>query len=182
MATEQKLLTAEELWELPDDGLRRELLDGVLVEMSPTGRKHARSMSKMARVLGAHADETGSGEVYCGDLGILLRRNPDRVRAPDVCFISNERLEGANEDGYIEVVPEFVIEIVSPGDRASEVQAKIEEWLRAGAVLVWAAYPRTRSIHAFRGGSETRVYGPAETIGAAPVLPEFSVRVADLFE
>ncbi len=182
MATEQKLVTAEDLWNLPDNGGRRELWDGVLVEMSPTGARHGRVMVTLGRRLDAHAEANGSGQVFCGDVGIVLHRNPDRVLAPDICFISAERLPAdETPDGLLDVGPDFVVEIVSPGDRAAEVQDKVDAWLDAGVRLVWIAYPKTRSVMAFRSHAEARRYTGDDVIDAAPVLPEFSVPVAALF-
>src|SRR5487761_1855071 len=152
MTTEKTLSTAEDLLKLPDDGKLYELLDGELVEMSPPGGTLGKAMAKISQLLLNHVEGPGLGEVLCGDPGIILLRYPDRVRAPDVCFIARERVPaGGISAKYLEVVPDFVIEIVSPDDRASEVQEKIEEWLRAGARLVWAVYPQTRSVVAYRG-------------------------------
>jgi len=182
MATEQKLLTAEDLWNMPDNGGRRELWDGVLLEMSPAGGRHGHVMTTSAILLGTHVKTTGQGRVLTGDVGIVLHRDPDRVLAPDLCFISTERLP-ADEmpDGFLNVVPDFVIEIVSPGDRAAEVQDKVDAWLDAGVRLVWAVYPKSRSVMAFRSHAEARRYTGDDMIDAAPVLPEFSVPVAEFF-
>lgn len=73
------------------------------------------------------------------------------------------------------------MEVVSPNDRASEVQAKVEDWLRAGTRLVWVVYPDTRSITVFQGLSEVRVLTEGDNLDGAPVLPGFSCRVVDLF-
>ena len=182
MATEQKLLTAEDLWNMPDNGGRRELWDGVLVEMSPTGARHGDVVTTAAMLLGAHVRGTGLGKVLTGDVGIVLHRDPDRVLAPDLCFISTDRLPAKEmPDGFLNVVPDFVIEIVSPCDRAGEVQAKVDAWLDAGVRLVWAVYPKSRSVMAFRSHAEASRYTAGDVIDAAPVLPEFSVPVAELF-
>ena len=159
-----KLITAEEILMLPDDGKYYELLDGELVELMPAGVGHGKMSAKTIHRLLTFVGAGDLGEVVSNDAGIILGRDPDRVRGPDVCFISRERLPaGGLPRGYLEIVPDFIIEVVSPSDRASEVEAKMEEWVRAGARLAWAMYPDTRSID------------------AAPVLPEFSLLVADLF-
>ena len=182
MTTHKRALTAEDLLKIPDRGQRYELLDGDLVEMSPTNHTHARLMTKVASALHLYVEAHDLGEVLSGDPGIILRRNPDRVRAPDVCFIARNRVPPESSPyGFIEVVPDLVIEIVSPNDTPTEVQAKIEEWLRAGARLVWAAYPDTRSIVAHRGVHSHRVYTESDILDGDPVLPVFTYPVADLF-
>ena len=63
MTTAKRLMTAEELFKLPDDGRRYELLDGVLVEMAPTNRFHGRTENRLGYVLTKHAEEGAGGEV-----------------------------------------------------------------------------------------------------------------------
>lgn len=182
MATTQKLLSAEDLFTLPDDGVRRELLDGELVEMSPTGPGHARVMVRVAHHLLVDVEPHNLGEVFAGDLGVILRRHPDRVRAPDVCFFARERIpSGGFPEGYVEIVPDLIVEIVSPNDKAAEVQEKIQEWLHAGARLVWAIYPGTRQVMAYQGRGAVRVYEETDTLDGGPVLPDFSCPLAKLF-
>ena len=81
----------------------------------------------------------------------------------------------------LDLIPDFVVEVVSPSDSAADVQQKTEEWLQAGVRLVWALYPKTRSVVASRSLEAIRVYVENETIDAEPVLPGFACRVADLF-
>lgn len=182
MTTKKKLMTADELLMLPDDDQRHELLDGVLITMSPPGWPHGMVMANISYLLSAHVRANDLGAVAAGDPGIILRRGPDRVRGPDVCFIARDRLPGRTAPrGYLEIVPDLIVEIVSPGDSAAEVQEKLDEWRRAGARLIWAVYPRTRSVIAYQPDGSARVYTESETIDAEPVLPGFSARVADFF-
>ncbi len=74
-----------------------------------------------------------------------------------------------------------VVEVVSPGDRAGEIEQKVAQWLEAGVRLVWVVYPATRHVVAFRELAHPRVYTDAETIDAEPVLPGFSCPVAEIF-
>jgi Uma2 family endonuclease len=110
MPTEQRLLTAEDLWNMPDDDTRRELWDGVLEEMSPAGGRHGETMTVAGSLLYAHGHGRKVGRVLVGDVGFVLRRGPDRVIAPDICFISAELLpaEGTPE-AFVDIVPDFVI-------------------------------------------------------------------------
>ena len=182
MATEQRLLTAEDLFKLPDDGYRYELLDGELVKMAPPGGEHGLVLFDVTLPLGNYVTAHDLGAVLVGGPGIVLRRNPDRVRAPDLCFIARDRIPaGGLPRGYLEVIPDLVVEVISPGDRAAEVQEKVEEWLTAGVRLVWALYPRTRSVAAYQSLTVVRVYTESDVLDGAPVLPGFSWPVASLF-
>ena len=120
-----KLLTAEDLLRLHSQGVKGELIEGVLKEKVSAGKRHAR----IAMILGAkfvnHVVPRRLGQVGGTDGGVLVRRNPDTVREPDVYYVSAERLPlDDDSDGYLEVAPELVVEIVSPGDTQAEVAEK----------------------------------------------------------
>ncbi len=182
MATEQKLLTVEDLYNLPSTDMRTELIDGVLVEMSPAGGMHAYVMVRIGRLLGDHADEYRLGKVMGGDPGVILRRNPDRVRAPDVCFVSAAQLpSGGIPEGFLDFVPDLIVEVVSPDDRPREIREKTREWLEAGARLVWTVYPKRREVVVSRSNAEDRTYQATDMLDAGVVLPGFSVLVERFF-
>lgn len=104
------------------------------------------------------------------------------MRGPDLAFTSRERLQGPPATGYETVVPDLVIEIISPGDRPGEVREKTLLWLAAGVRLVLNVYPRTRSVVAHRSPTESREYTEHDTLDALPVFPDFACPVARLFE
>ena len=102
MATILKLMTAEELLLVPDDGMQRELIRGVLTEDMPPGYEHGVVEFRIGRLLGNFVEENDFGEILGGDSGFLLERNPDTVRGPDVAWVAPGRLEG-RVDGYAEL-------------------------------------------------------------------------------
>lgn len=122
------------------------------------------------------------GAVFASETGFIQQRHPDTVRAPGVAFVSHERLQGEVPAGYMVIVPDFVVEVVSPNDSASVVQAKVEDWMKAGTRLVWVVYPETRSVAVYRSLQESQVLSSADTLNAEPVFDDFSVPVGDLFE
>src|SRR5687768_2596613 len=131
---ETRLLTADELLRLPDDGWRYELRQGELIRMSPTNPRHALVTGNIHDLLRAHVRANDLGVVLVGDPGFTLQRGPDTVRGPDVAFIRKERIPpgGLTEDGFWEGAPDLAVEIVSPGDSARDVREKIDEYLAAG--------------------------------------------------
>ncbi len=182
MTASKTLTTAEDLLRMPSDCGRYELIHGKLVEMSPAGARHNKVMGKVTFQLLRHVEPLGLGEVLPGDTGVILARNPDHVLATDVCFISAARVpEGDTPAGYLEIVPDLVVEVVSPGDSAAKVRQKTEEWLQAGARLVWTFYPVTRTVAVSETATGTRVYSEAEMLNGEPVLPGFSVSVSAFF-
>ncbi len=181
MTAEKTLLTIEQIEANPPPG-RWELLDGEVVPMPPVGGEHNWVMNRFDVRLTAYVEAHDLGVVLPGDTGIVLGRNPDRVRAPDLCFYAKGRLPGDRPPpGYLEVVPDFVVEIVLPGDRAGEIQQKTDEWLSAGVRLVWVAYPESRTVVVSSGADVQRVFRSGDIISGDPILPGFSTPVAALF-
>jgi Uma2 family endonuclease len=109
---------------------------------------------------------------------------PDRVRKPDVAFVAIDRLHAdrARADGFLQVVPDLVVEVISPRDTAYRVNEKIKEWLDAGTPLLWVVYPRELEVRVLYGHSGEKTFREADTLTGDPVLPGFSVPVKDLFE
>jgi Uma2 family endonuclease len=176
-------MTADELLRLPDNGMRRELIAGELHEMPPAGGEHGfiggNALGDLRAYLKQHP-EIGGG-FFTAETGFRLSRNPDTVRAPDVAYVGPDRLHLARVGGFPELAPDFVVEVVSPGDRAGEIQQKAEEWLRAGVRLVWVMYPATRSAMIYLADGTVQLLHADDTITGEPVLPGFACRLGDLF-
>ena len=105
------------------------------------------------------------------------------VRKPDASYIAFPRMtaEEYDADGFIEIVPDLVAEVVSPNDQAEEARDKIENWLAAGVRLVWQVYPSTRVVQAYRPDGRITLYRVGDTLTADDVLPGFACPVAELF-
>ena len=133
MATaKNKLLTAEDLLRLSSQGVKGELINGELRETVSVGKVHARIAIRLGGEFDRHVRRSRLGQVGGSDGGVLIQRNPDTVREPDVYFVSAGRLPLDDEsDGYLEVVPELVVEIVSPSDTEQDVREKNHNVARA---------------------------------------------------
>jgi len=105
------------------------------------------------------------------------------VRRADAAFIRRDRLaaDKASAEGHCSVVPDLVVEVVSPNDLADDVNAKRIEWQEAGVRLVWIIHPLHQTIHAYHADGTVTLFRNADTLTAEPVLPEFRVPVAELF-
>lgn len=180
--TTSTLVTADELLRMPDDGKRYELIEGELIEMAPAGMRHGEIAASIALLIGLHIRQKDLGSIFVADPGIFLQRDPDTVRAPDVAFIAKNRLspEGAPA-GFSDTIPDLVVEVVSPSDRAGQVHAKIEQWIEHGVKLVWLVYPECNSIMVYSSLSEAQVLHEGDTLTGDPVLPGFSCSVAEIF-
>ena len=180
--TTRTLVTADELLRMPDDGRRYELIEGELIEMAPAGLRHGEIAATVALLIGHHVRQKDLGSIFVADPGFFLQRDPDTVRAPDVAFIAKNRLSpGGAPAGYSEIVPDLVVEVVSPNDRAGQVQAKIKQWIEHGVKLVWLVHPEQRSITVYRSVRDVQVLHEGDTLTGDPVLPDFSCPVAEIF-
>lgn len=171
--------TIGDLLRTPDDGQKHELVDGE-IRVSPAGMRHSEVGGRILALLTRVLDRTHSGRVYGADVGLVL---PDgNVRSPDVCFIRSEKLpEGGSPVAFGEVVPDLVVEVLSPADRMRQVADKIGEFLDCSVPLVWLVDPGSESVTVYRSLTDTERLEAGDTISAAPVLPEFSCRVAEFF-
>ena len=183
MATSAKLMTADELLEMPDDGSRYELIEGELVELVPPGASHGFVASNAGATLREFVRPRRLGAVFAAETGFVISTDSDTVRAPDAAFVAFDRLpEGRLPRGYLRLSPDLVVEVVSPSDTASEVRDKIRAWLDAGSRLAWVVYPETRSVTVYRSMDDVRILVPNDTLDGAPVLDGFSIRVLELFD
>ncbi len=185
MAIEQKarLMTAEELSRFTGDLARRyELVDGELIEMSPPGGEHGEITFEIGGVIRDFVRPRHLGKLYAAETGFLIQQSPDKVRAPDVAFVSRARLpEGTSPPGYVPLAPDFVVEVVSPSDSAQDVQARVDDWLKAGTQVVWTVYPGIRTVLVFRGLEQIERKSVDDDLDAEPVLPGFRCKARDLF-
>lgn len=180
MSITETITTAAQLLEAGDLG-RCELVRGKLTMMSPAGFRHGRIVSTINRLVGNFVSEHGLGVVTGAETGFQVSHDPDTVRAPDVGFVRNNRIPDDEPSGFFDGPPDLAVDVLSPGDRASELLAKVQEWLQAGCQAVWVADPQTNTVSVYRAGGEVVVLGDEQTLDAGHVLAGFSVVVSELF-
>src|SRR5438552_183854 len=119
--------------ELPSGSVRYELDNGRLVVMPPPGDIHGACENKLAGAFLYEGEYRGFGKARCGEVGIILSRNPDRVVGADAVFITNASLPlRESPEGYLETIPDLVAEIMSKNNTWAEMLRKVEDYLRAG--------------------------------------------------
>jgi Uma2 family endonuclease len=182
MAVRTGARTAEDLWNLPDDGLLHELVAGELRGMVPPGAEHGRVAATVAGLLFAHARETGAGVTFAAETGFLLARDPDTVRAPDAAFVTTERAEAVGRtEKYWPGAPDFAAEVISPSDTFADVEAQTLGWLEAGTRLVLVLKPAQRTVTAYRGQEGVRVHSGDEILDLSDAVPGWQVALPDFF-
>jgi Uma2 family endonuclease len=179
--TQQKLLTAEEFFLLPDpgDGSQQELVRGEVITMPPPGGLHGVTCSKVDRKIGAFIDAGPGGTLACNDTGFVTEREPDSVRGPDIAYWTRERL-GEVPVSYIETPPDMLVEVLSPSNTTRQIRSKLIEYFARGVRLVWVVAPEDRTLTIYRTPDEGRVLHETATVTGDDVLPGFTCRVSEL--
>ena len=181
MTTKTRLITADELLRMPDDGNRYELIRGNLKKMPLRGGFHGKLTGFVGGELGAYARANGLSTVYAADTGFLLETDPDLVLAPDVAFIRRERQRLGDTARYIPIAPDLAVEVISPSDRLTQVHEKALEWLAHGVRMVIVVNPRNRTVQVYRSPTDVVTLTEADTLDGGDVVPGWRMAVADIF-
>ena len=182
-----RLMTAEEFYAFAtrpeNSALFLELVEGEVIELPPPRKSHGFVCGNLAGLLWDYARRRGAGYVCPNDAGVVLARDPDTVRGPDVAFYDDGQSldEMREEEGYAASPPPFVAEVLSPSDRPGSVGRKVTQYLRAGVRLVWVLDPDRREVLVYRAGAEPEAVASGGTLDGGDILPGLSVTVADLF-
>jgi Uma2 family endonuclease len=183
----QRLLTVADLAALPDElpsgPVKYELDQGRLVAlMSPPGEMHGAHQATIVTLLKLLGERAGHGKAL-GEVAIILRRNPDRVFAPDAAFIASRSLPvRTSPEGYLETIPELVVEVRSKNDGVAAIRAKADLYLKAGVRLVWVIDPNRKTVGIYRKRQKARELRVGDALTAEGVIPGFRVAVAEHFD
>ena len=160
-----------------------ELVEGEVVEMPLPSPIHAAILAILSSEIINFVRNVGSGRVLVGDVPFVLARNTegrDTLRGIDIAYLSAERFPGKLPRSPFEIAPDLAVEIISPGNKAEDIEKKIEQLLEAGSELVWIVYPDLRrvAVHTPNGTFKLR---DSDELTGGDVLPGFEIRVGDIF-
>ena len=181
--TKTKLLTADDLMRLYSEGVRGELIRGVLCETMAVGGEHGEIVMNLGGEVRNFIKPRRLGRLAGSDAGVWLERDPDTVREPDLAFISSQKIPlNVRNPGYYEVVPDLVVEVVSPSNTRVEINDKVQMWLRNGVRLAWAVYPDTRTVDVHPEDGPVFTLTEDDTLDGGDVLPGFTCPVREIFD
>ena len=174
-------LSAEELLyvNLPDK--QTELVRGQLIVREPPGYQHGVVALKIAVLIANYVRDHELGIVVAAETGFKLFSNPDTVRAADAAYLGRQRAPDPPPSGYLTLAPDLAVEVVSPNDRAGEVQAKVSDWLNAGSRLVWVIDPIRECAVVYRDDGSIDLLADQDALSGEAVLPEFSCPLDDIW-
>lgn len=182
IVTPSKLLTAEEFAALPDLGCPVELVRGRVVEMNRPYPRHGQVCAAVSYILQRYLEDHDVGHVIINDAGVLVERDPDTVRGPDIAFVPYEQIaKGPLPSGYLRVAPRVVFEIRSPTDRWGSLLAKVGEYLTAGCEVVCIVDPDSEEVHVHSANKGSRTLTGDQTLSFPELLPGFTTSIRRFF-
>jgi Uma2 family endonuclease len=185
VTTATPLMTAEEFcdWVHRPENADRwfELVRGKVIELPAPTKPHGVVCGNVAWLLGNYTFQQGQGYVASNDSGVILERDPDTVRGPDVAVYEDASTFAELHPKYGEVPPRLAVEVLSPNDRADRVSRKITDYLGNGVALVWLIDPEARTVTVYRPTTGPRLLEENQELTGEDVLPGFRCQVAEFF-
>lgn len=180
LSTKRKAWTDAELEVLPKDGHKYELLDGDLI-MSPVHANHGTICMRLGSLLFNFVEERKLGEVYDSSTGFRLSEK--LLLSPDVAFVSRARLKKIliAPDKFLYGAPDLVVEVLSPGDRMTQLNRKLEHYFERGTKLAWLVNWRKEQVHIYTPDSIEALTGPNDVLTGGEVLPGFKCKLSRIF-
>jgi Uma2 family endonuclease len=179
------LMTAEEFFDWcqrPENRDRNfELEGGKVVEMSRPGERHGVVCINVGYLFGTYLRQRGRGRACANDTGLILDRDPDTVRGPDLFLYDKGRPFDELDVKYSQEMPQLVVEVLSPNDRWSKVTRRINGFLQRGVTVVWLIDAEDRTVTVYLPNQFPQVLEENDELTGAPPFPDLRCRVADLF-
>lgn len=176
-------LTAEQFYDqyAGVDG-RFDLVEGVVRETPPVGPDHGDIDAVFSSALGPYARKHGLGRVYI-NTGFILNTELHTVRAPDEAFVSAPRIADnpPPKRGFWPIVPDLVLEIVSPDDTAGDIAEKVRDYLAYGVRLVWVLYPLQKQMIVYYPSGDARILREDSVLEGEDVVPGFRLPLPELW-
>lgn len=170
-------LTDEQFYQLcqdnPDVKFERNA-KGELIVMPPTGGETGKRNAKLTARFVLWNEQTQLGEVFDSSTCFKLPNGSDR--SPDVSWIQLERwnaLTPEQREKFPPIAPDFVLELMSPSDSLSVVQAKMQEYMDVGVKLGWLIDRKTGRIEIYRQGQTKEVLEFPTSLSGEEILPGF---------
>lgn len=149
-------LTVDQLKHFPEDGKRRELIGGQLYVSTAPSIRHQLIIKRITTSVDIYLSQNPLGEILPG-VGVIFGKTDGVI--PDVVFVSNERLELLEQDRMF-AAPDWVIEVLSPGNSDYDLETKRALYHQQGVRLYWIVDPERREVLVFEGDAEEpQIYG-----------------------
>ncbi|MBI2301213.1 MAG: Uma2 family endonuclease [Armatimonadetes bacterium] len=162
--------------------MRRELVRGEVVEMPPASDQHAGEELRLMALLEVHILRHRLGKAYGSSVGYVVRHDPDTVLEPDGSFVVASRQPASYLGKFSRIIPDLVLEVVSPSDRDTDVADKIDEWLAAGVRVVLLLRPKQETLTIHRSRTDVTVLTRGDALTCEDLLPGFALPLSVVFD
>jgi Uma2 family endonuclease len=175
--------TYEDWLELPNDGWKYEIIDGVLHMSPPPLIVHQRLSVRLSTLMHTYAEKNRLGVVLTAPCGVRLPGQSIPFE-PDILFVRHERLAIVGER-YVEGTPDLIVEILSPSNAAYDLETKFQVYQDAGVPEYWLVNPWEKTVTLYRlvDGVYTLTgqHGVKESV-ASQELTDFTLPIQTLFD
>ncbi len=188
MEVNNRLYTVDDVWELQGwDGKRDrkyELIDGELVEMSPTNLLHQWLAAEFSGEIRDYVKRNDLGFVGV-EGGFSPADNRHMLLAPDVAFVRKDRMPQPLPQTFAGFMPDLAVEIASPSNTIAELRQQAAIYLQHGVRVVWLALPDHRGVEVHRQDDDETVafefIDQDSRLSGEDVLPGFELEMRRLF-
>ena len=167
-----------------NDELRIErTAEGDLEIMPPAGGETSNRNIELSTQLHLWARRNGTGVAFDSSGGFVLPNGA--IRSPDASWVPRERLQTLSTEQkskFPPLCPDFVVELRSPSDPLSTVEAKLREYVENGTRLGWFIDPETKRAHVYRPNEPPQVLENPDRLSGDPVLPGFVLDLKPIWE
>ncbi len=172
----QTRYTVTDLASMPEDGKRRELLNGELIVLDSPNTDHQTILSNVYDAVKMFLKAHRLGRVFFAPVDVVLEM--DDVLVPDLVFVSNERLEIIKK--RIEGAPDWVIEVLSESTRRRDLHQKRDLYTRHGVRTYWVIDPESEEIRVWENGDGPTIFERGATLSVSS-LPGFKLSLDEVF-
>ncbi len=162
------------------DDVRMELVAGAVFTSPLAYTEHGSIAANLTASVGWYIHHHQLGDAYMRT-GFITAREPDTVLAPDIAYIQASRVPAPEPPFWGRVVPDLVAEVITAGDRITEIDAKVALWLAAGVRLVWVVWPQIRMVRVYEPPAPVQEIDDTQMLTGGAVLPGFTIPVAEIF-
>lgn len=180
LTTKRRVWTDAALAALPQNGHKKELLDGNLI-MSPVHANHGDICIRLAILIGTFVQQNNLGKVYDSSTGFRLAE--DLLLSPDLAFVSKARLKRIlpAPDKFLQGAPDLVVEVLSPSDRMTQINRKLDHYFEHGTKLAWLVNMPKQQVHIYTADSIEALTAPGDVLAGGSVLPGFKCKLSRIF-
>lgn len=156
---------------------------GEILIMPPTGGKTGNRNFSIAVQLGVWAEQDGTGICFDSNTGFILSTSAER--APDASWMKLERwntLSEEQQERFVPICPDFVVELKSPSDNFKPLQEKMQEYMQEeGIQLGWLIDRKQKKVYVYRPGIPVECLDNPVTVSGEPVLPGFVLNMSKVW-